>query len=329
MKVHRTWEDILTKDALVDQIQPEVDVQQGNLPQPDGIELPPELDALLAKKEEIEQELRTLAGEEPQPELSERDRLRFPVKVHTKQSRIEDRTTARSEERQRFLKLRRLQLKTVERRREDSALELNQQHKQKKLQDLQLRLKRQAAAEELVRYLKMRSEAEQSMKARLDRRIKLASLQHVRKTRTERTRLEARLETQKDQKEKTAARKKAHERQLQASMERQEQAKLMRARILLEDVEHLERSLLQRRALIEARRENEVKETRREMRQLESCNALSADRNNQQLLEINESRARRDLIARNLREARKQRRYEAMLTRKREQAALEKRLDTR
>ena len=62
------------------------------------VKLPPDVEALLAEKERLEDELKRLAGlGEPRPE-DERLKRMYPVKVHTKESRIEERRLRKHDE---------------------------------------------------------------------------------------------------------------------------------------------------------------------------------------------------------------------------------------
>src|SRR5689334_1136102 len=66
---------------------------RGGLPAlPDGVALPDDVRRLLAEREVLEGRIKVLTGQAPPPEEQDAHlRARFPVKVHTKESRIEER----------------------------------------------------------------------------------------------------------------------------------------------------------------------------------------------------------------------------------------------
>src|SRR5205085_3649645 len=80
---------------------------------------PPELVELLRKKEALEAQLRQFAAGEQAPEDARRAKC-FPVKVHTKESRIEERRLRRRDEQLAALTQRRLERAHVERLRTEA-----------------------------------------------------------------------------------------------------------------------------------------------------------------------------------------------------------------
>ncbi|MGH9893802.1 MAG: hypothetical protein ACREA0_17820, partial [bacterium] len=93
-----SWEDLLDDEPPEDAAgaaQPAAteSVDRGGVVAgfPADFEPPQELQTLFAEKERLEQALKELTGEaEPSPE-DERMKRMFPVKAHTKESRIEER----------------------------------------------------------------------------------------------------------------------------------------------------------------------------------------------------------------------------------------------
>lgn len=130
-----SWEQLLEEDpAELDVPAQAAATSIGGLVVPAGLpagfELPADLRALSAQRERLEKELKQLAGgAEPDPEDARLQRM-FPVKVHTKESRIEERRL-----RQRDELLRMQAQRAIEQRR--IASRLQQRREQLKAQLLQ------------------------------------------------------------------------------------------------------------------------------------------------------------------------------------------------
>ena len=124
-----SWEDLLAEEEaeLTQPSAPERNVSTASAHASD-LELPPDLTAILAEKERLEKELKKLTGEAaPEPEDVRRQQM-FPVKVHTKESRIEERRLRQRDEAlrmqaQRVLEQRRI-IAELERRREQVKAQL-------------------------------------------------------------------------------------------------------------------------------------------------------------------------------------------------------------
>jgi hypothetical protein len=110
-----SWQDLLDEEAAQDGEGLPREAGAG----PDAIELPADIKALLAEKERLERELRTLTGQSDPSQEDERLNRMFPVKVHTKETRLEERRQRRRDEERRLLEQR-----TVERRRMREAAEV-------------------------------------------------------------------------------------------------------------------------------------------------------------------------------------------------------------
>ena len=125
-----TWQDLLAEEAGAEAPtpgaadtcpdQPVADLQSAG----GQITLPPDVEALLAEKDRLESELKRLSGSgDPRPE-DERIKRMYPVKVHTKDSRIEERRLRRHDDHQRLLKQRALEAKLSTAREERRQAEL-------------------------------------------------------------------------------------------------------------------------------------------------------------------------------------------------------------
>ena len=124
-----TWQDLLDEEDDTDvgpttagthPDEPAVDLWSAG----DQVTLPPDVQALLAEKDRLEAELKRLSGfGEPAPE-DERVKRMYPVKVHTKDSRIEERRLRRHDDHQRLLKQRALEAKLSRARDERRQAEL-------------------------------------------------------------------------------------------------------------------------------------------------------------------------------------------------------------
>ena len=130
-----TWQDLLEAEsegeAALDAAeestaQPQVSAAADDPWQSTAkVRLPPDVEALLAEKERLEDELKRLAGlGEPRPQ-DERLKRMYPVKVHTKESRIEERRLRKHDERQRMLKQRAQETKLARAREQQRQAELS------------------------------------------------------------------------------------------------------------------------------------------------------------------------------------------------------------
>jgi hypothetical protein len=139
MGSYRTWEDLDDEPATV--VPPGSPSGPGIVGPPiegtaEAIErlgAPPELVDLLRRKEELEAQLRQFAEGDQGPEDERRAKC-FPVKVHTKESRIEERRLRRRDEQLAILNQRRLERAHRERLR----AELDRQARLRQLESLLL-----------------------------------------------------------------------------------------------------------------------------------------------------------------------------------------------
>ncbi|MGH8569949.1 MAG: hypothetical protein ACREXU_18575 [Gammaproteobacteria bacterium] len=155
-----SWEDLLAEEANADAspavppVPAENAAAQGLAgPEvPGDFELPEELRTLFAERERLEQELKELTGEaEPRAE-AERIKRMFPVKVHTKESRIEERRQRHRDELRRMLEKRVLEARQLqlmmELRREQQREELRRKAaEQQRVRERWVRERAQAAQE--------------------------------------------------------------------------------------------------------------------------------------------------------------------------------------
>jgi len=114
---YKSWEDFLDEDEEVSEKeasdQPDLEYLK------DQVELPDSVKALLEKRQQAEDHLKQLTGEAPPDPEEERQRLMYPIKVHTKETRIEERQERKEQEKKHFLKLKTLEEKVANRRVEE------------------------------------------------------------------------------------------------------------------------------------------------------------------------------------------------------------------
>jgi len=128
-ELYLSWEHLLAEEEA-EPAQPSTPERKASPASPHAPEheLPSDLVALLAEKERLEKELKKLIGEAaPDPEDVRRQRM-FPVKVHTKESRIEERRLRQRDEALRMQAKRVLEQRRIaaqlERRREQLEAQL-------------------------------------------------------------------------------------------------------------------------------------------------------------------------------------------------------------
>jgi hypothetical protein len=113
-----------------------------------AVSLPPDVEALLAEKERLEGELQRLTGVgEPHPE-DERIQRMYPVKVHTKESRIEERRLRQHDERQQMLKQRAQAARVAQLREAEAAAERRRKSIEQALAHVRAQLREAEAAAE-------------------------------------------------------------------------------------------------------------------------------------------------------------------------------------
>lgn len=152
------WRDLLDDEpgAELPSAEPDGKPGQGTAAEPlmssEPTVLPPELQALLAEKARLEDELRALSGQGPKRPEDARQARCFPVKVHTKESRIEDRRLSRHDEQLRMIAKRASERAALWRREEDKRQLARQfQAADRRRQRVLRRLAELAAAEALLR----------------------------------------------------------------------------------------------------------------------------------------------------------------------------------
>jgi hypothetical protein len=163
-----TWQDLLAEEAETD-VTPGAADTSPDQPATDlwsasgQITLPADVEALLAEKDRLESELKRLSGSgDPRPE-DERIKRMYPVKVHTKDSRIEERRLRRHDDHQRLLKQRALEAKLStareERRQAESAAELRRRAVERALATVRAEVRRAEAEAERRRKAIERAQA--------------------------------------------------------------------------------------------------------------------------------------------------------------------------
>lgn len=149
-----SWEELLDEDRVQAQAPEQAaGADLGWLAVPAGLpadfELPPDLRALSAERERLEKELKQLAGAaEPDPEDARLQRM-FPVKVHTKESRIEERRLRQRDEllhmqAQRAIEQRRIASRLQQRREQIKAQLLRNAVDEQRLRERWARERREA-----------------------------------------------------------------------------------------------------------------------------------------------------------------------------------------
>jgi len=150
-----TWQDLLAEEAETD-VTPAASETPSDQTAADvwaasgQIALPPDVEALLAEKDRLESELKRLSGFGDPPPEDERIKRMYPVKVHTKESRIEERRLRRHDDHQRLLKQRALEAKLSQAREERRQAELAAERRRRAIERALARVRaevRQAEAE--------------------------------------------------------------------------------------------------------------------------------------------------------------------------------------
>lgn len=90
MNPYLSWEDLLDEVPAEPAPAPPVGAP---------VALPPVLAGLVAERQDLEAKMAALAGSPPPDARDKRQKLQFPVKVHTVESRLEDRRLLRHDER--------------------------------------------------------------------------------------------------------------------------------------------------------------------------------------------------------------------------------------
>lgn len=117
---YKSWEDLLNEEDQADAIPSETVLSDQDLSYlKNQVDLPEDVNALFDKQTELENKLKKLTGQgEPDPE-EERIKLMYPIKVHTKESRLEDRQQKKEEEKKHFQKIKALEKKIAQRKAEE------------------------------------------------------------------------------------------------------------------------------------------------------------------------------------------------------------------
>lgn len=143
------------------------------------VELPEELLELLAEKNRLEQQLRALTGQGNDSTGDMRQALCFPVKVHTKESRIEERRLKRRDEQLRIIQRKTQEARAQAERRLRAELEAKAQAKQRVLIRQRLHSRIEERRQMLAAALKQRRKSEERMRLRLDDRLRRAAVNRI------------------------------------------------------------------------------------------------------------------------------------------------------
>jgi len=152
MQEYRSWEDLLEPPEGEGALLPPP-AASGGRELPPGVALPPEVQALLTEKEALEKHLKALTGQgEPDPEDARREQC-FPVRAHTKESRIEERRIRRRDEHLTILRQRALARKILRERLESLRIEQRAAQERRLLAEQRRAATEAAAAAERERRL--------------------------------------------------------------------------------------------------------------------------------------------------------------------------------
>jgi hypothetical protein len=132
--------------------------------------LPPDVQTLMAEKERLEGEMAHLTGQGPPRPEEERMRRMYPVRVHTKESRIEDRRLRRHDEQQRMLKQRALEKKLVQARERERQEVAAAQRKRRALEAALAKVRADESAAEAEQRRRQRAAKAAAAVARAARR---------------------------------------------------------------------------------------------------------------------------------------------------------------
>lgn len=201
-----TWEELLEEEgapanpapAVASSIEdkPAAQIAPGLAGIPSGLEIPAEIKKLFAEREELENRMKVLSGQAPPAKEDAYTKAKFPVKVHTKESRIEERRQGVRDEQRRALTKKRLEegvvvkQREIERLREEHARREEARHRLAEEQTLRLKRQREeewARVEEARRLKEIeiqqakRAQEEELARADEARRLKEFELQKVKR----------------------------------------------------------------------------------------------------------------------------------------------------
>jgi hypothetical protein len=147
MDAYLSWQDLASEDES-GPAGPSPNLSIEPPPQAPGVPLPPEISALIEERQRLEQQMAALTGQAaPDPEDERRQRA-FPVRVHTKESRIEERRLRLHDEKLRMLANRQLAAARLCRRREAERIAREEDERQRRAQEMRVKeemLRRQDA----------------------------------------------------------------------------------------------------------------------------------------------------------------------------------------
>lgn len=107
---YTSWEDLLDEMEGEPEAPPSIEEMLGEIP---------EIAALMAKRQELEDKMGALIGSGPKTERSPRDEARFPVTIHTAESRLMERRSQEQDANRRLLELKKLAVDRVSRLEEE------------------------------------------------------------------------------------------------------------------------------------------------------------------------------------------------------------------
>jgi len=129
---YKSWQELL-EDEPSSNSTPSLKQEIKQAPVIDeSVALPEEYQALLEQKKELEQRMKKLTGQAEPNREEERQQVMYPVKIHTKKSRIEERKQKKWEEQQALLKQRSLEQKKLQAKAECNFGKQNNKSKRRK-----------------------------------------------------------------------------------------------------------------------------------------------------------------------------------------------------
>lgn len=185
-----TWQDLLEPDAATcDAPWCASDAPAGESPLsgadaadglPKDVALPPDIQALLAEKERLEDELKRLTGAgTPRPE-DERIKRMYPVRVHTVETRIEDRRLRKHDEHLRLLKQRTQEARLLRAREQARQADLAAERRRRAIERALARVREQLRRAEAEADHKRRVRENARARARVAEREKERRAAHER-----------------------------------------------------------------------------------------------------------------------------------------------------
>jgi hypothetical protein len=180
---YTSWEDLLEEDTPLGQESQKTTTAAENTTTagPIDVPLPDAYAELLAEKKRLEDQLKKLTGQAEPDAEEKRQQLMYPVKVHTKESRLAERQKRRREARAALLKQRSLEKNLSARKLEIRAFEqkeewLEQQKKQQLIEE-NLQQQRQKATQAVQQKQRKQDRLQQLLDERIQQAVEQKKMQ--------------------------------------------------------------------------------------------------------------------------------------------------------